>query len=522
MKRHFAFLLSLLLGAGSALAQSGQTINQLSPGAALQGTEQIPMYQAANPAVTTTPSAVATYALGTPRSGLHDWVNIKDPRFGAVGNNSTDDTAAIQAAIDYAFAHNLTGVYCPAGTYKTTSTIYLDPPGNLRSNLSSPTNFAFSTSFFGDPAASGNYQGCRIQPNFNNGIAFLVGPGQGMRVSDIAVIGPGGGYRGAQSSAGVGIGLSGGNGGSSINLVENTYVANFYTLYKTNANNACCLNDSNSFRKVSGDNGYYGIQFVGTQTDINDVVEPRFGTTTVAIDSELSRPVSVYGGNLSAVSGKSGSFGISGVSGFSKIADGNGYDYSFTATVASPDQYVGTVYNSYTIATAHFGVIPLTMTAWNAGTGVGTFQIWSPWVFANYGVNDLTATTDMQAEVAAVTTLYAAERVVVAQGMGITLEGIHIENPSACSSLFIAQAGWGGATTNEVKNPYFNYDPSLTGSALPLLYCQRSFPFIGAEAGGAEPSYCKGVVMAQHRRCSSRRSHFRELPARHCPGCSST
>jgi hypothetical protein len=61
MKHHVAFLLSLLLGAGSAFAQSGETINQLSRGAALNGTEQIPMYQGSNPAVTTTPRAVATY-----------------------------------------------------------------------------------------------------------------------------------------------------------------------------------------------------------------------------------------------------------------------------------------------------------------------------------------------------------------------------------------------------------------------------------------------------------------------------
>ncbi len=61
MKRHVAFLLSLLIGAGSAFAQSGETINQLSPGTALQGTEQIPMYQGSNPAVTTTARALATY-----------------------------------------------------------------------------------------------------------------------------------------------------------------------------------------------------------------------------------------------------------------------------------------------------------------------------------------------------------------------------------------------------------------------------------------------------------------------------
>jgi hypothetical protein len=46
--------------------------------------------------------------------------------------------------------------------------------------------------------------------------------------------------------------LTGGTGGSSINLVENTYVINFYTLYKTDANGGCCLDDSNTFRKGFG------------------------------------------------------------------------------------------------------------------------------------------------------------------------------------------------------------------------------------------------------------------------------
>jgi Pectate lyase superfamily protein len=59
-------------------------------------------------------------------------VNIKSPKFGATGNGSHDDTAAFQAAIDYAFAHNLTAVYCPAGNSITSNTIYLDPPGSMR------------------------------------------------------------------------------------------------------------------------------------------------------------------------------------------------------------------------------------------------------------------------------------------------------------------------------------------------------------------------------------------------------
>jgi|HubBroStandDraft_2_1064218.scaffolds.fasta_scaffold00003_46 hypothetical protein len=47
-----------------ALADS--TINALSAGSALGGTEQIPMFQTANPAVTTTPSAMKTFTSASP------------------------------------------------------------------------------------------------------------------------------------------------------------------------------------------------------------------------------------------------------------------------------------------------------------------------------------------------------------------------------------------------------------------------------------------------------------------------
>jgi hypothetical protein len=53
-----------------------------------------------------------------------------------------------------------------------------------------------------------------------------------------------------------------------------------------------------------------------------------------------------------------------------KTGDGNGYAYSFTATIASPDQYINTVYNSYTVVTDHFGIVPLVELArgiWTVG-----------------------------------------------------------------------------------------------------------------------------------------------------------
>ena len=52
-----------------------------------------------------------------------DVVNVKD--FGAVGDGTADDTAAIQAAVDYALANNKVKVYVPPGIYKTTDTIHI-------------------------------------------------------------------------------------------------------------------------------------------------------------------------------------------------------------------------------------------------------------------------------------------------------------------------------------------------------------------------------------------------------------
>src|SRR5262245_32682992 len=77
-----------------------------------------------------------------------DWVNVK--AFGAVGDNVNDDTAAIQAAIDYAAANNLSTIYMPKGTYKITSPLYLDPPGNLRTNFANPPMASFSLTLIGD------------------------------------------------------------------------------------------------------------------------------------------------------------------------------------------------------------------------------------------------------------------------------------------------------------------------------------------------------------------------------------
>lgn len=91
---------------------------------------------------TTSPTLV-TPALGTPSSGVvtnltytppgtgavsrtivsrfNETVSVKD--FGAVGDGTTDDTAAIQAALNYANTGIRVNVYFPPGFYRTTATL---------------------------------------------------------------------------------------------------------------------------------------------------------------------------------------------------------------------------------------------------------------------------------------------------------------------------------------------------------------------------------------------------------------
>ncbi len=52
--------------------------------------------------------------------------NVRD--FGATGNGTTDDTAAIQAAVDWTSSANRGTIYFPMGTYKTTSAITFERP----------------------------------------------------------------------------------------------------------------------------------------------------------------------------------------------------------------------------------------------------------------------------------------------------------------------------------------------------------------------------------------------------------
>ncbi|MGW8177600.1 MAG: glycosyl hydrolase family 28-related protein, partial [bacterium] len=65
--------------------------------------------------------------ISTALAGLSGmFYNVKDPAYGAEGDGSTDDTAAIQAAIDAATAASGGIIFFPPGTYLITDTLDVD------------------------------------------------------------------------------------------------------------------------------------------------------------------------------------------------------------------------------------------------------------------------------------------------------------------------------------------------------------------------------------------------------------
>lgn len=62
---------------------------------------------------------------------VRDWLNVKDSAYGAKGDNVTDDTAAIQAALNACPMGGI--VYLPAGAYRTSAPLTIPPAVTLMS-----------------------------------------------------------------------------------------------------------------------------------------------------------------------------------------------------------------------------------------------------------------------------------------------------------------------------------------------------------------------------------------------------
>lgn len=100
---------------------------------------------------------------------LQESVSVKD--FGAVGDGVTDDTAAIQAAIDYATL-NGTELYFPGALYRTTSELFIDRSFN---SVDPTQGGRYGITLRGDGAAASIIS----SDHSGNCIRFLGGPSAG-------------------------------------------------------------------------------------------------------------------------------------------------------------------------------------------------------------------------------------------------------------------------------------------------------------------------------------------------------
>lgn len=103
--------------------------------------------------------------------------------FGAVGDGIADDTAALQAAIDFAVA-NQKIVTLPSGQYKITNSLIIGPW-----NGSSWSAGWASMSLIGDNYAYASSISPEIVPTFNNKPAIIIQNARGVIIQNIAITG---------------------------------------------------------------------------------------------------------------------------------------------------------------------------------------------------------------------------------------------------------------------------------------------------------------------------------------------
>jgi hypothetical protein len=416
---------------------------------------------------------------------------------GVVDTLATNDSSAsaraanlatIQDAIDYATANgvqavNLAGnIYCDPG-------IYLDPTGNLRSSFSSPSSSQFTAHLRGaGGAGSVESQAATLRFVDVTTSWLLVGPGQGMRISDLNLIGPTPTSRASLNGSGVGIGIAGASGGAHKTLLENVTVWNVRRAFVTGVNGVDALADSNTFFRCSAHNCYTGWQFAKSQNFINTLYD-CIGSCKIGVLADQGTPVNIVGGNLSLPNAIKKAFTISSTSALSATTDStlgsSLLNYTFTTTVSSPDTYLAAGdYDVFTIATDNFGIIPLQLVSYNSGTSVATMRFYQPWLAANFSLaTDIAADTDIEDEVQGATKLYACEQVVTLRGPSFNVNGLHLENQNSVTLFYDHTTGFGGGIQTKIDSLFCNYDVEheseiVDDDTRAVFYGQQSFPWL--------------------------------------------
>lgn len=86
-------------------------------------------------------------------SNSHQLLNVRG--FGAKADQTSDDTAAFQAAIDAAFASGGGSVFVPAGTYRLNGNLIIKRNVTLEGIFTAPTTIPWTAESLGKNAPNG-------------------------------------------------------------------------------------------------------------------------------------------------------------------------------------------------------------------------------------------------------------------------------------------------------------------------------------------------------------------------------
>lgn len=398
----------------------------------------------------------------------------------------TANTAAIQAAVDDAYDSGVQVVQLPNGVYYCDPGIYLDAPGNLRSSLTVPSIFDFSLHLRGTGGLY-NHSGYGTQLQFTDNTlpALIIGTGQGMRVSDLSIIGPSSASRASLPSDGIGVALAGGSAGLSRCLLDNVGVRRFRTGYKTgfNANDLC---DSVTLNKCVAFDCYTGIHISQTQNYINNLFACDFGGNKIHVLSDVAKAVNIWGGNYSTSDAKNALFSASSVVLGGSFVDPNdgAINHTVDIVLSSPDAFVAYGdYDAWVIDTSSFGPVPLEFVSWNAGTSTVTLKFQHYWIVSR-SVFSFPFSL-LEPEIEAATQVYACERIIPFKGLCLKVEGVHVENPKSVTTLIDQTSSFGGDNASKLDRITLNYNTTMSDysgtpgiAAYGVWLAQQTFPFI--------------------------------------------
>lgn len=404
------------------------------------------------------------------------------------GGVAADNVTSIQAAIDYAYANKVGTVIVPSGLYNINSTIYVDPPGNLRSG--STANAGWSMAFvgedevLGDSATSGStFRACvdGFTPK-NDFVLLQIGPGNGCLVRNINIT-CNRSYpwkASDMSTNGIAIAVSGsGGGGASFTVIEKCNVGGFYCGYYL-GNNDGALADSNTLIKCNAGACIQGVVIGSSQAYLTHLYDCRisasYGTYTSVFPT-----FKVFGGSFmktGAYLAGGWRFPIASTSTLTSYTDNSfrglaRVNYTFTSTLTtnvSPYGYdwadrLDFIYTKWALKLPNYGFVPVKLTAWNSTTKVGTFSLDAPWLYWFFnkfsdggGPSTYCSFVD---ELQAATAIYASDHCVLHQGGG-HIYGTHIE--TGCSITVMSAMGTADYRSF-MRGVYFNGDQTQAGTA---------------------------------------------------------